>query len=154
MAERLQLEFGTGVVVARAGWLGHHEFLAAFLVGVEDEFVASAVGVGDSQFVGRGAVEADAEHLVGGEAVHGVAGELEPRLRGDAAMVGEGGLEVEAEVGKIPPLAQAAGTHGKGVAATGGEEPERGDRGFGVELLRHLAQYLLYLGATSSLYQY
>ena len=49
---------------------------------------------------------------------------------------------------------EAAGTHGKGVATAGGEEPERSDGGFGVELLRHLAQYLLYLGATSTLYQY
>ena len=63
---------------------------------------------------------------------------LEPRLRGDAAMVGEGGLEVEAEVGEVPPFAQAAGTHGKGVATAGGEEPERSDGGFGVELVRHL----------------
>ena len=89
---------------------------------------------------------------MGGEAVHGVAGELEPRLRGDAAMVGEGGLEVEAEVGEVPPLAQAAGTHGKGVATAGGEEPERSDGGFGVELLRHLVQQLFCLGAGSTLY--
>ena len=152
MAERLQLEFGTGVVVARAGWLGHHEFLAAFLVGVDVEYVASAVGVGDGQFVGRGTVEADAEHLVGREAVHGVAGELEPRLRGDAAVVGEGGLEVEAEVGEVPPLAQAAGTHGKDVGAAGGKELQRGDGGLGVELLRHLVQQLFCLGAGSTLY--
>ena len=152
MAERLQLEFGTGVVVARAGWLGQQDFLAAFLVGVDVEYVASAVGVGDSQFVGRGAVEADAEHLVGGESVHGVAGELEPRLRGDAAVVGEGGLEVETEVGEVPPLAQAAGTHGKDVGAAGGKELQRGDGGLGVELLRCLVQQLFCLGAGSTLY--
>ena len=151
--ERLQLEFGTGVVVAGAGRLGLHELIATLLVGVEDELVARAVVVGDGQLVGRGTVETDVEHLVGGEAVHGVARELEPRLRGDAAVVGEGGLEVEAEVGKIPPLAQAAGTHGKGVAAAGGEEFERGDRGFGVELLSHLAQQMLCFGAGSALYQ-
>ena len=121
-AERVQLQFWAGLVVACAGGFGLHEFLTAILVGVEDEFVTGAVGVSDGQFVGCGSVEADVEHLVSGEAVHGVAWELEPRLRGDAAVVGEGGFEVKTEVGEVPPFAEAAGTHGESICMTGGEE--------------------------------
>lgn len=81
-----------------------------------------------------------------------LAGELEPRLRGDAAMVSEDGLEVEAEVGKIPPLAQEVGTHSKGVITAGGIELQGGDGVLGVELLRCLVHQLFCLSAGSALY--
>lgn len=128
------------------------KLLAALLVGVEDVLVAVAGGVDNDQLVGRGVLEAYVEHLMGREAIHGVAKEFNPRLQLYVLTVGKGGLEFAAEVGEVPPLAQEVGTHSKGVITAGGIELQGGDGVLGVELLRCLVHQLFCLSAGSALY--